>query len=212
MSEKKVVYVVHSDGRMFMCAAPASAAIIPEMENVGDSRAIHVFDASASVSSEPAQSNAFLILTSSRNNNSYKQTERRSVHRCVIPSYTMEELQLYCQPFDVTCEEVASRCFEIGPSFRSILTGNYALIKESTEEKAKRVTAEQVHGYLENSSQRGDIKDVLSCLVIAIVSEENFCEDPNIAYLDENVTWKLASQSLTKIIIHSKAGAATNFI
>jgi hypothetical protein len=88
VSEKKVVYVIHSDGRMCICAVPASAAIIPEMENEGDSRAIHVFDASSSVSSsEPAQSNAFLILTSSGSNTSYKQTERRSVHRCVIPSY-----------------------------------------------------------------------------------------------------------------------------
>jgi hypothetical protein len=130
VSEKKVVFVVHSDCRMRMCAAPAFAAIIPELENLGDSRAIQVFDASASVSSEPAQSNAFLILTSSRNNCSCKQTERRSVHRCVIPSYTLEELQLYCQPFDVICESVASRYFEIGPSFRYILTGNYALIKK----------------------------------------------------------------------------------
>ena len=116
-----------------MCAAPASAAVIPEMENIGDSRAIHVFDASASVSSEPAQSNAFLILTSSRNNASYRQTERRSVHRCVIPSYTLEELQLYCQPFEVTREEVALKCIQIGPSFRYILTGEYTLTKKSTE-------------------------------------------------------------------------------
>ena len=159
MSEKKVVYVVHSNGRMYMCATPASAAVIPEMENTGDSRAIHVFDASASVSSEPAQSNAFLILTSSRNNTSYKQTERRPVHRCVIPSYTLEELQLYCQPFDVTRDEVAWRCFQIGPSFRYILTGNYALTKKSTEEKARKVTAEQVDGYLEDTSQRGDRLD-----------------------------------------------------
>jgi hypothetical protein len=159
VSEKKVVYVVHSDGRMRMCAAPASAAVIPEMENIGDSRAIHVFDASASVSSEPAQSNAFLILTSSGNNASYRQTERRSVHRCVIPSYTLEELQLYCQPFEVTREEVALRCFQIGPSFRYILTGDYALTKKSTEEKARKVTAEQVDEYLEDTSQRGDSKD-----------------------------------------------------
>ena len=161
MSERKVVYVVHSDGRMRMCAAPASAAVIPEMENIGYSRAIHVFDASASVTvnSEPAQSNAFLILTSSGNNASYRQTERRSVHRCVIPSYTLEELQLYCQPFDVTRDEVEWRCFQIGPSFRYILTGNYALTKKSTEEKARKVTAEQVDGYLEDTSQRGDRLD-----------------------------------------------------
>ena len=211
MSEKKVVYVVHSNGKMYMCATPASAAVIPEMENTGDSRAIHVFDASASVSSEPAQSNAFLILTSSRNNTSYKQTERRPVHRCVIPSYTMEELQLYCLPFNVTCEEVALRSFQIGPSFRYILTGNYDLIRKRTEENAKKVTAEQLDLYLENPSQRGDSSDISACLVIVIVSEEDY-EDPNLAYTDENVTWKLASQSLTKIIIQSIAVEATKFV
>ena len=212
MSEKKVVYVVHSKGKMCMFATPASAAVIPEMENTGDSRAIHIFDASASVSSEPAQSNAFLILTSSRNNASYKQTERRSVHRCVIPSYTMEELQLYSPTFNVTCEEVALRCFQIGPSFRYILTGNYDLIRKRTEENAKKVTAEQLDGYLENPSQRGDSTDISACLIIAIVSEEDYYEDPNFAYTDENVTWKLASQSLAKIIVESKAGEAEKFI
>ena len=208
MSEKKVVYVIHSDGRMCMCATPASAAVIPEMENTGESRAIHVFDASASVSSEPAQSNAFLILTSSRNNTSYKQTERRSVHRCVIPSYTMEELQLYCPPFNVTCEEVALRCFQIGPSFRYILTGNYELIRKRTEENAMKVTAEQLDWYLENR----DSTDISACLVLAIVSEEDYYEDPNLAYTDENVTWKVASQSLTEIIMQSIAVEAIKFI
>ena len=80
------------------------------------------------------------------------------------------------------------------------------------EEKAKKVTAEQIDGYIKNSSQRGDCKDISACLVIAIVSEENFCEDPNIAYTDENVAWILALQNLSKIILHSKAGEATNFI
>jgi hypothetical protein len=42
--------------------------------------------------------------------------------------------------------------------------------------------------------------------------EENFCEDPSIAYTDENVAWILALQNLTKIILHSKAGEATNFV
>ena len=81
------------------------------------------------------------------------------MHRCVIPSYTLEELQLCCQPFDVTREEVALKCFQIGPSFRYILSGNYALAKKSTEEKARKVTAEQVDEYLEDTSQRGDSKD-----------------------------------------------------
>ena len=66
--------------------------------------------------------------------------------------------------------------------------------------------------YLEDTSQRGDSKDILACLVVAIVSEEYYYEDPNAAYTDENVTWKIASQSLTKIILHRTAAEATNFI
>ena len=111
MSEKKVVYVVHSNGRMYMCATPASAAVIPEMENTGDSRAIHVFDASASVSSEPAQSNAFLILTSSRNNTSYKQLLKLA--SCI----TLLHLRVHCSKLRI--KPKLSRYFEQGPKLLS---------------------------------------------------------------------------------------------
>ena len=111
VSEQKCVYIIRSDGRMRIQRCPAAICDVPEMAMIGSERAIHVYDAvSATVSSEPAQSRSFLIVTSSRNSDNYRQTERRNMHRCVIPSYTMDELKSYSGYFGVSLEELATRC------------------------------------------------------------------------------------------------------
>ena len=211
LSEQKSVYIIRSDGGMRIQRCPAAVCEIPEMGMMGSERAIHVYDASATANSEPAQSRAFLIVTSSRNSDNYRQTERRNMHKCVIPSYTMDELKNYSGYFGVGLEELATRCFQIGPSFRYVLTGNYAVAKENTEAKAQRVTAEQMDSYIENNRQSGDSKDISACLVKAIVREEEF-EDPDDAYMDMNVIWEIASQSLCRIILKKSASEATKFV
>ena len=214
VSETKNVYVIRSDGAMRILQGPAASCMIPEMNVFGSGRAVHVFDASAKAGSEPAVSNAFLIATSSRNTNNYAQTLRRNgILLCVIPSYTLEDLALYSGYFGVSLEELAARCFEIGPSFRYVVAeNNYAQTKEMTQRKASSVSAEQMDRYyIDNNLQGGDNKDISACLMKAIVREEDF-EDPDDAYLDRHVIWEIASQSLCKIIVRNAKSGAANFI
>jgi len=213
VSEAKNVYIIRSDGSMRIQPSPAASSLIPEMGVFGPERAVHVYDASAKANSEPAQSNAFLILTSSRNTNNYAQSGRRNILRCVIPSYTLEELALYSETFGLNIEELTARCFEIGPSFRYIIAdNNFAQTKVLTEAKAKGVSAGQMDRYIDNNNlSGGDSRDISACLVKAIVREEEF-EDPDEAYLDRNVVWEIASQKLCRIILETAESGATNFI
>lgn len=213
VSETKSVYIIRSDGAMRIQPSPAASCVVPEMSVFGPGRAVHVYDASAKANSEPAQSNAFLILTSSRNTNNYAQTGRRNILRCVIPSYTLEELALYSGYFGLSVEELTARCFEIGPSFRYIIADNdFAQTKVLTEAKANEISAKQMDRYIENNNlQGGDSRDDSACLVRAIVREEEF-EDPDDAYLDRNVVWEVASQKLCRIILKNSQSTATKFI
>ena len=204
VSEAKNVYIIRSDGAMRIQPSPAASCVVPEMGVFGSERAVHVYDASAKANSEPARSNAFLILTSSRNTNNYAQSGRRNILRCVIPSYTLEELALYSESFGLNVEELTARCFEIGPSFRYIIAddNNFAQTKLLTEAKAKGISAEQMDRDIDNNNLPGgdNSRDISACLVKAIVREEEF-EDPDDAYLERNVVWEIASQKLCRIIL-----------
>eukprot|EP01036_Dinobryon_divergens_P023179 gene23179-31499_t len=140
VSEQKSVNIIRSDERMRIQQCPAAV--------------------SSANSEEPAQSRAFLIVTSSRNTDNSRQTERRHIHRCVIPSYTVDELKNYIDYFGIGLEELTTRCYQIGLSFRYVLTGNYELTNENTEAKAQRVTAEQMDGFIENNGLSGDSREV----------------------------------------------------
>ena len=162
---------------------------------------MYVFDASAKVNAEPAQSNAFLIVTSCRNPINYAQTEQRNILRYVIPSYTLQELSLYSGYFGVGLKELAARCFEIGPSFYIIVGNDYAQIKQMTEAKANSISADQLERYVDNNFfQCADSGDISAGLMKVSVQEEEY-EDPNDAYLDKNAIWEIASQHLCKIIL-----------
>ena len=151
VSETKSVNVIRSDGAMRILQGTAASSVIPEMSVFGSGRAVHVFDASAKVNAEPAQSNAFLIVTSCRNTKNYAQTEQRNILRYVIPSYTLQELSPYSGYFGVGLKELAARCFEIGPSFYTIVGNDYAQTMKMTEAKANSISADQMDRYIDNN-------------------------------------------------------------
>jgi hypothetical protein len=68
---------------------------------------VHIFDAKAGATREPVETPAILIVTSSTNDVSYKQTARRArTHPiCVYPSTTTEEFYHYVSVFKINVEE-----------------------------------------------------------------------------------------------------------
>ena len=71
--------------------------------------------------------------------------------------YTLGELAHYSVYFCVGLEELAARCFEIGPSFRFIITDkeDYAQTKDTTGAKAPSIISpEQMNRYADKQHQR----------------------------------------------------------
>jgi hypothetical protein len=84
------------------------------------------------------------------------------------------------------------------------------LCHDRTINVALKVTAEQMDSYIDNTLA-GANDDISSCLVLAIVNEESY-DDPDDAYREENVTWRIASKIIAQIILNAQSSTATEFI
>jgi hypothetical protein len=106
--EQGTIFIFRSDGSCRLEKTPGSLASIEELS---DPETIHVYDAKALSKSEPTKSRAFLIEFTSRNQNNYAQTIRRTgIALYCIPSYTEEELKKYNDIFHVSLDDVRKRC------------------------------------------------------------------------------------------------------
>jgi len=215
ISDQGIVYVIRSDGSSRQLKGPACAAVIPELYQP---ETIHIYDAKADSNGEPVESEAFLIEFSSRNMRNYAQTIRRVglQHYC-IPSYTTEELLDFSELFKVESEIVLQRCDQIGPSVRSILVDDFEVCLNHTETTARKMSTAQIDSYICNSrslrqGMSGTGDDISACLVLAVVHEELFEDDPDKAYKDENVTWQFASQHLAQLVLDSVGKKALEFV
>ena len=212
------VYVIRADGGMYRTRCPANAAGqdgVPELDVDGT---IHVFDAKASktvagVDPEPVESTrAFLIEISSHNVTNYEQTSRRpDFENYCVPSYTVEELLKYNDLFKISEDEVKHRCSLLGPSIRYVLVNKFDRSLEHTDKIAKAVRAKAMDQYI-NNTLFGDKHDISACLMLVIVHEEDFFDNPDDAYRECNVEWTLASKYLANLILDTARKDATGFV
>jgi hypothetical protein len=95
---------VFEESGSYMKGSVANIISCPEL-NSHDT--VHIFDAKAGATREPVETPAILIVTSSTNDVSYKQTARRArIHPiCVYPSTTTEEFYHYVSVFKINVEE-----------------------------------------------------------------------------------------------------------
>lgn len=212
LCEQGVVLVIPADGPIrILNAVAATCGSVPELN---ERETVHVFDGKASACHEPYASEAFLIVTTSRNCRNYVQTSRRpDIYFYCIPSYDEDELLRQCARFQVEPEEVRRRCSEIGPSIRYILTNNYETSKVGVMDVARRITAEQMDVYIDDVNMFGASgkTDIAACLLVVVVEEDLF-EDPDDAYLAKNVLWQFASKFLCRLVMDKAKSDATTFI
>ena len=204
-----IVYVIRADGGMYRTRCPAVAAGQGGVPELGVKGTIHVFDAKTSktvagVDPEPVHSTrAFLIEIASHNVTNYDQTSRRSdFENYCVPSYTVEELLKYCHLFSISEDEVKRRCGLLGPSIRYVLVNNFEQSLQHTDKIAKSVRARTMDQYI-NNTLFGDKHDFSACLMLVIVHEEDFFDNPDDAYREYNVEWTLASKYLANLILHT---------
>lgn len=205
------VYVIQPNGDARRFSGLANKATVAEL---CDDETVHVYDAKAKTVHEPAVSRAFLVEFSSRNQNSYAQTQRLpGILHCCIPSYELEELLDVCHLFDVEPEELRRRYIEIGPSIRYLLINNYDVSKVHTHNMAKRVPPEQLEAYMnDNYATTGCHDDISACLLKVRVDESRFPSDPLLAYRDDHVVWEFASRELRDLVIKNAGTEADRFI
>ncbi len=168
---------------------------------------IFIFDAKAQEAREPPLTDAFLILTSSRNIRSYAQTMRTNIKFYGIPSYSLTELLGICHYFGMAEDEVVRRCVEIGPSFRYILVMlDFKLVLKRVEDVIEKVDPANISAYMENTSVNTD--NVSACLLKLRV--ENSTD--MVAYEDENLTWDIASKNIAMWLVKRKNEDARRFV
>ncbi len=123
IAEKRISYLVRPNQQVLDYSVDVNEVVIRELANRDT---IHLYDAKANSSKEPAIAFAFRIITSSRNSKNFEQNVRSGkMYKYCIPSYTVEELVEVCDQYGVSPEETRRRCDEIGPSIRHILVQDY---------------------------------------------------------------------------------------
>lgn len=140
-----LTYVISGSGEVTTVHGTADKASVPALNNTN---VVHIFDAVAGGHREPV-----LLVFSSRNPNSYRQTERLPLmSRYCIPSYDVQELENFCDLFDVDSDEVWHRCAQIGPSIRYVLVNDYATTWTNTltTVRAQRPRIEDLNRYIDD--------------------------------------------------------------
>jgi hypothetical protein len=210
LASASVVYIIKPNGVTEKHSGRADSARFDQLE---DKRTVHIFDAKAHSDHEPADSPAFLIEFSSRNQRSYAQTQRKpDMMMCCIPSYDVNELLRFCGRFNVPEEEVRRRCLEIGPSIRYVLVNEYAKSKAHTYSMAKTVKPDQLDAYIRDThAATGSREAISACLLLVRVDESRF-EDRLLAYNEENAIWEFASRTICEMVMDNAGSTAKSFI
>lgn len=211
------VYVINgASGDVRVLSTRASKTSVPELRHP---KTIFIFDAKAGKDGrEPASCTAFLILTSSHNEENYKQTIRSFLDvRYCIPSYTLEELLAVRQQFGIPEREVRERCLEFGPSARYVLLYDPESVKERVHVKMKNVTIEDMFRYRQSFSAVSEdkprqISPDTSASLLKVVVDEEIYENPNDAYKLRNVQWFLASKNIMDTIMQNSKSESRRLV
>lgn len=188
-AELKVTWIFRSDGT---CSLIDNLKPVEELQG---REAFYMFDTKVGQVEEPPRRNSKLLLFSSTNQSSYKQTMRRSdVELLLFPSTTKAQFERFGKIFQLSMEDIEYRSRRYGHDKVRILTSTIRKLEYQRKSAMEKFKVDQLLTYASAfNTSVGNAEENPSNLLDA-----NIC-DANDLYQRYNIghaRWRIASESI----------------